>query len=821
MASNPQGLPPLPAGFRLMNEPQQGGIPPLPPGFRVLDQPAATNPIPTEAEVEHADQESQSDYHPEPLKIIYGKDEKNQLVSTWNGSEWEDLYTGKKAPAPHSTEGGVPEGPLVPFLSSPEFQKREQQIQRRQTAIQAATHQPPPQIGYMPIEPEAKQPLVPAAPSTDVTTILPEEPDKGPRPPLGPLVVAAGQARNIKAPQVTEPYKPEPGSAEEAATDLRDLLLGPAYGAKLKSDSTVESVINAMLRSSASFNTPEGVATMWAGIGLGKALPALVQSPRFVTALFDHPELSKAVDILANNAPGIGMAAYGIPVGGAGVVKGIANRNPEQIAQGAITMGIGAAGLGMAARNAAQILDLYPGAELPPGEIPARQGGPLRSAVLEAARPEGVEPTTTAPNPELVPQMIEAQKNAQALDAAGAPLSAQQWLRRAEEIKGALPTQQITIGADDFTIRQSGVSKSNRPIYELLDPEGKRVAGGYAGTIRSEVQRRADLATPRQQPEEVQEAIDQAGAFQGVVEEMAERYRDILSMQRALDSGEDVQMGGRTMEATTPEARRQMLADNIQAHQQIYDAAWESVAKDLGPEAATQLRQHIESYGHAAPTGTETATTAPEATAVAAPQGQPVPGAIESNAPQAETALPEIAAGAQFTTESGTFTVTKIAGNRVLFRFQEPGKKAVTPKPLPLEDFRALISPEPAAAQTETAPPMPPGFRPLPPQEPPVSTSTEPAENPPASAAPSLLPGPSSPGTPVPQAEGAMPAETATPANETPTPATEKPQYDFASTQANLSGPVADAVRAAAGRIPDEHLASAAGAAYGGATSDK
>jgi len=79
-----------------------------------------------------------------------------------------------------------------------------------------------------------------------------------------------------------------------------------------------------------------------------------------------------------------------------------------------------------------------------------------------------------------------------------------------------------------------------------------------------------------------------------LIQEAHQRLADIQAMQQHFDSGQDVQMGQLTMEHTTPEERRVMLAENIRAHWQVYEDLWEALAKDLGSERAAEVRAEVE-----------------------------------------------------------------------------------------------------------------------------------------------------------------------------------------------------------------------------------
>ena len=159
--------------------------------------------------------------------------------------------TGVPSPAPGGVGGGAPGQPsqqgTLPWEPTPT--------------------QPLVSGNVYPIAPLPKPALMPAPPPSGVTQILGEEPAQAPRPtqPADAIMLGPGGYASIAS--VAQP-KGDPNSSAQALLDLRDLLLGPAYGANLKSDSGVESLINAALRASAFMNTPEGVALMVTGAGL-------------------------------------------------------------------------------------------------------------------------------------------------------------------------------------------------------------------------------------------------------------------------------------------------------------------------------------------------------------------------------------------------------------------------------------------------------------------------------------------------------------------------------------------------------------------------
>ncbi len=74
---------------------------------------------------------------------------------------------------------------------------------------------------------------------------------------------------------------------------------------------------------------------------------------------------------------------------------------------------------------------------------------------------------------------------------------------------------------------------------------------------------------------------EQNDAYELSMEDLAQRVKAVRSMQRFYDSGADVPMGQTTMRATTPEQRRQMLKENIDAHRQMMDEQIAQLEKDF------------------------------------------------------------------------------------------------------------------------------------------------------------------------------------------------------------------------------------------------
>ena len=269
----------------------------------------------------------------------YGRDASGRLTSTWDGSKWVGLFDGKKVGAPAAEESDAPTlaGKLGGTLSSFPAANAQPLVT---PAVSAATHWAPPTSRVYPILPPEKAKLVPSGvPQSTSPEILSEEPAAVPPAPLGPIMV--GPAKTIPTPQKLAEPLPDKNNPAQALLDLRTLLLGPAYGTALKSDSGAESLINGFLRATSSFSTPEGIATMAVGAGLISKLPQLLASAKFTAALADHPLLAKGLDLAAKNAVPAAISATSIPSGVNNIQQGIRSGNLEQVGQGIASVAIG------------------------------------------------------------------------------------------------------------------------------------------------------------------------------------------------------------------------------------------------------------------------------------------------------------------------------------------------------------------------------------------------------------------------------------------------------------------------------------------------
>lgn len=189
----------------------------------------------------------------------------------------------------------------------------------------------------------------------------------------------------------------------------------------------------------------------------------------------------------------------------------------------------------------------------------------------------------------------------------------------------------LKIGDAPATVEYSGASKKNgRGYWRVMDADGKQVFSGTgpdvqawlrsqgavpnlenapaerpplsqiikrrqnAGTGRSQVLQQAAPTPGGTTPGQPQPGVDAEAALNEAVGEAQQRFTDIQSMQAHLDSGMDVPMSAATMAQTTPEQRRQMLADNIHQHQVIYENFWKSFSDEIGAENAAALRNYVE-----------------------------------------------------------------------------------------------------------------------------------------------------------------------------------------------------------------------------------
>jgi 2'-5' RNA ligase len=481
--------------------------------------------------------------------------------------------------------------------------------------------------GVIPIAP-LPPPVPSGQPQPTSPQILTDEP---PAPAAPPIMLDTGQARNIPTPQPgAQPY--DPNSLSQAATDLRDLLLGPAYGAPLKADSKVEQALNGMLRATANLNTPTAIATWLTGIGVAQALPWLARLPAARSFLSQYPALAKGVDIATRGAVPAAFGAKGVISGVPQVVQGVRSGNLEQAAEGATNLALGGAGLYGATRIGTETAGLYPGEPEPPATIPARRGA--FPDVMEQARPEGVTPPPERPNVAgLTQEAAQSEQTAEALTGAGRELAAEVWLRRAEAARDKLPSEPLNINGRQFTQKQTGVDRGGRPIYDLLDDAGNVITAGRAGDVANFVRSRLAPTPDTAPPEDVLNA----GALESAIEEQAQRYQNIRTQQDHLASGQDVQMSADTMRLSTPEQRIAMLRENIAAHQADYEIGWKAIEGDLGAEAAGALRAKVEAAGNAAP------PPAPAAAPVGAPPApevsQPISSQVEPTQPAPSAAL--------------------------------------------------------------------------------------------------------------------------------------------------------------------------------------
>jgi 2'-5' RNA ligase/phage FluMu protein gp41 len=224
--------------------------------------------------------------------------------------------------------------------------------------------------------------------------------------------------------------------------------------------------------------------------------------------------------------------------------------------------------------------------------------------------------------------------------------------------------------------------------------------------------------------------------------------------------------------------------------------AGKEIPDDLYAQAAVQdadaklsdiqkLRAQTGAPGTQMPQGQRPPVTTPPAAAPPLPSdfqpiAEPAAATTENpSVPPVEAKQKDLIQGAQFTTDQGVYTVKKLTPKSVIYGFQATGQKAITPRPMPIEDFKNLVG--------LNAPQVP--------QEEPLASGTTPEAPPSAPTASSPSPEPQTSGTPAQQAEDATP------------PAEEVPKHDYASTQANIQEPVASEVRAAADLIPKSELA--------------
>ena len=270
---------------------------------------------------------------------------------------------------------------------------------------------------------------------------------------------------------------------------------------------------------------------------------------------------------------------------------------------------------------------------------------------------------------------------------AGRPISA--WRVVAED--GAVLHRDITTGMKTWLQNQGAVARSTGEAPPAPPAEPPPVTA----------EQTAGAKTSEQPPLETTE-----GRLE--IEDLAQRLRDIRGMEEHFASGQDVQLGSKTMEQTTSEQRREMLRQNIEQHRAIYEREWAQLTKEIGAEEAAKLRSKMEN--------------------AASPPAAPPP-------------ILDIQAGATFETPTGTIRVQRVTKNgKVLFQQQTASGKISGA--VPLQAFRDLLASPPAAepasapdAAATASPAIPADF-----QQEPATPALPAAAETPAVVAPSAAP---------------------------------------------------------------------------------
>jgi len=304
--------------------------PAVPKSF-VEDAPSPKTPAPAANQVPEAFRGTKPEDRPDYLNDILAKQQQAKAAQAQTPIDWGPVAPPFVGPIAPSSGGRNPSFPTAPVRGGVGGGLRGQSTDQGNVSWEPPAQAPllRPTMVY-PID---KPNLVPAPQSTEPLQIMAEEPPAQ-RPPLM-LNLSAGGPLSVAS--VAEPH----GEAAQAVIDLRDLLLGPAYGAKLKSDSGTESAINALLRASASFSTPEGIALMATGAGIASKVPELLASPKFAAALAEHPVLEEGLRMAAqrgvSGAVATAATVQNVPL----LSEGIRTGNRDQIDQALAGLAIG------------------------------------------------------------------------------------------------------------------------------------------------------------------------------------------------------------------------------------------------------------------------------------------------------------------------------------------------------------------------------------------------------------------------------------------------------------------------------------------------
>lgn len=229
--------------------------------------------------------------------------------------------------------------------------------------------------------------------------------------------------------------------------------------------SKLDAAVDGVLKLTTSLSTPETIATVLGGAGLGELIPYIANLPKVASALKNSPKLAKGFDMAANGAVSGAFAAD--------MATGAYQGGKEAIAQykqgnvpGAVEAGTRAAGsallAGLAGRHALGEAGEVAGQHPAEGDMPAE------------ALPGTPEAAAGVPVPPSPKARAEAPGKAASLRAEGQNIAAEQWQNIADYNK---PVEVDLGGGEKGTVVQRK-GEGGRGDYAVIDAAGKvRVAG--------------------------------------------------------------------------------------------------------------------------------------------------------------------------------------------------------------------------------------------------------------------------------------------------------------------------------------------------------